>query len=105
MSVAMVMEKSNPPPQNSGDTLTLCLVLLAILLAAAFHTWQLVEDGRQLTSVSASQEKQVTEAKKMRDQLEVLAVRTLLLANQGDVPAQAIVDTLRKQGVNIQLPK
>lgn len=99
------MEKSNPPSRNGGDNLTLTLVLVAVLVSTSFHTWQLVEDGHQLTGAFAIQEKQMGEAKKMRDQMEVLAVRTLLLANQGDAPAQAIVDNLRKQGINIQLPK
>ena len=99
------MEKNNPLPHSGGDSLTLGLVLLAVLVSTAFNTWQLVDDRHQLASVSATQEKQINEAKKMRDQLEVLAVRTQLLANQGDVPAQAIVDTIRKQGLNIQLPK
>ena len=95
------MEKTDRHLQNvSGN-----LVLVAVLVSTVFQTWQLMEDRRQLSNLFAQQEKQMSEAKKMREQLDVLAVRTLLLATQGDVPAEIIVDFLRKQGINIQVPK
>ena len=99
------MVETNLAKANAVWNLAITLAIVALLLSSAFKTWELAEGSYQLATISAKLEKPVSDAKKMREQLNVLATRTIQLANQGDPPAQAIVDMLRQQGVDIPQPK
>jgi hypothetical protein len=85
--------------------LALALTIAAVLLNAALQTRQLLEDRLQLKSLSANLDQPASDAAKMREQLNRLASSTAKLAAQGDVPAQAIIDALRKQGIDIHTVK
>jgi hypothetical protein len=52
-----------------------------------------------------SQEQAVQEALKLRPQLEALAGKTAQLAAEGDEGAKAVVDQMKRQGVNLTAPK
>ena len=73
----------------------------AFLLSLILQTMQLNDDRKQLEDMTSRMEKPMADAKKMRDQVEFLASRTVQLANQGDAYAQAIVDGMRRQGITV----
>jgi len=87
---------------STNLTPVVALILLAVLINSGLQLAQSLADGVRLTQVAAQLDKPEAEAKKMRAQLEAVATRTVQLANQGDPSAQAIVEGLRRQGINIQ---
>jgi hypothetical protein len=74
---------------------------LAVLLMVGFQTFMLIRTGENLRTVRAAQEQPLQDGTKIRQRLETLASRTATLAQEGDANAQAIVETMRRQGVNM----
>jgi len=93
--------------RTTGDrsaTIPIAIVVVAVFVLVLSQTVQLVSDHGTLTDVRASQETTVRESLKLRQQLETLAGKTAQLALDGDETARAIVDEMRRQGVNMTPP-
>ena len=67
----------------------------------AFQTYQLSNEGQQLTLLRAGQDPQVEAAGKVRASLDTVATATARLADGGNVNARILVMELRKRGVTI----
>ncbi len=79
------------------------LFILGLVMVAwfAFQAMQLRAERDAMVDVMASQEKPVTDSKKLRDALDALAKGTQQLADGGNANARLIVDELKKHGVTI----
>ena len=88
-----------------GLWLPVILVVLSLFVLLAFETGQAIHDRGALADLRRSQEPTVQEAIKLRQQLELLAGKTAQLAAEGDEGAKAVVDQMKKQGVNLNPPK
>jgi len=84
-----------------AHSLPLLLVIIASIVWSAFQTTQLYKERQNLKTLYDNQEQIVTNAKKMRAQLDVIAAGTKRLADQGNANAQLIVQQLAKNGINI----
>jgi hypothetical protein len=82
----------------------MAIVSLSVFLLVAFQTVQLVRDHSTLSDLKAAQEPTIQESIKLRQQLEALAGKTAQLAADGDESARAIVEQMRRQGVNMTPP-
>ena len=71
----------------------------------AFQIFQAIEDRETLSALQRSQQSNLEQAIKTRQQLEALAGETARLAAGGHENAQAIVDEMKKQGVTLSPPK
>lgn len=78
------------------------LALVSLLLSSGFQTIQLFEEGSNLRSARASQEKVFENAQKMRAQLDAIASGTARLAAAGNPRAKQVVDALRARGITIK---
>jgi hypothetical protein len=89
----------------SGLGLPIILVVLSLFVLMAFETAEAIHDRGALAELQRSQEPTVQEAIKLRQQLESLASKTAQLAAEGDEGAKAVVDQMKRQGVNLNPPK
>src|ERR1700758_3218032 len=89
----------------SGLGLPVSLAVVAVFVLMAFETAQAIHDRAALADLRRSQEPTVQEAIKLRQQLELLAGKTAQLAADGDEGAKAVVDQMKRQGVNLNPPK
>jgi hypothetical protein len=89
----------------SGLGLPVSLAVVALFVLMAFETAQAIHDRGALADLRRSQEPTVQEAIKLRQQLELLAGKTAQLAADGDEGAKAVVDQMKRQGVNLNPPK
>ncbi len=94
----MAQEKITPAQ------ILLPVLLLSVAVAGflAFQTTLLFNDRASLQAAHVAQDKPLADANKVKDQANGLAVGTLRLANAGDKTAVAIIDQLKKNGVNVQ---
>lgn len=91
------------------DKVTPSQVLLPVLLLSltfavfqGFQTKMLVSDKDSLNQAYTQQDKQLEQVEKVKTQVNALAKGTLTLSEQGNKNAQAIIDMLKKAGVNVQ---
>lgn len=91
------MTQDNP----MAHSLPLLLVIIALIVWSAFQTTQLYKERQNLKTAYDNQEQVVTNAKKMRAQLDAIAAGTKRLADQGNANAQLIVQQLAKNGISI----
>ena len=89
----------------SGLGLPVSLAVVALFVLMAFETAEAIHDRGALADLRRSQEPAVQEAIKLRQQLESLAGKTAQLAAEGDEGAKTVVDQMKRQGVNLNLPK
>jgi hypothetical protein len=80
----------------------LLLLAAALVVALAVETVQLVDEHARLAELRTTQEPQVQQATKFREQLQSLAGGTARLADGGDAAAKQVVETLRQQGITIK---
>lgn len=93
-------------PRLPADlTLPLLLGLAAMVLFLLFQTYALLEQRSALGVAFDSQSQPISDANKVRRQLEALAGGTAQLASKGNLHAQQIVAELAKQGVSLTPPK
>jgi hypothetical protein len=94
----MAQEKITP------TQILLPVLLLSVAVAGflAFQTTLLFNDRAGLQAAHAAQDKPLADANKVKDQANGLAVGALRLANAGDKTGQAIIEQLKKNGVNVQ---
>lgn len=85
--------------------LPIMLIVAAFFVLMAFETGYAIHDRRTLADQHRAQEPVVQEALKLRQQLEALAGKTAQLAAEGDEGAKAVVDQMKRQGVNLAAPK
>ena len=82
----------------------LALVALVLLLVAVLETAQLATQYETLSGVRVTQEPTLSEAGRVRRQLDALAGETARLAASGNADAQAVVDEMRRQGITLRPP-
>jgi hypothetical protein len=99
----------NPSDSNGRGMgswwLPVILVTVSFFVLMAFETGYAIHDRQALADQQRSQEPVVQEALKLRQQLETLASKTAQLAADGDEGAKAVVDQMKRQGVNLTAPK
>ena len=81
------------------------LVVVSFFVLLAFETGYAIHDRQALAQQRQSQEPVVQEAVKLRQQLETLASKTGQLAAEGDEGAKAVVEQMKRQGINIAASK
>ena len=81
------------------------LVVVSFFVLLAFETGYAIHDRQALAQQRQSQEPVVQEAAKLRQQLETLANKTGQLAAEGDEGAKAVVEQMKRQGINIAASK
>jgi hypothetical protein len=102
----MIMARGQDRDQVlDGLWLPVILVVVSLFVLMAFETGQAIHDRGALADLRRSQEPTVLEAIKLRQQLELLAGKTAQLAAEGDEGAKAVVDQMKRQGVNLNPPK
>lgn len=79
------------------------LLILGLVLAAwfGFQAAQLRFERDAMNEILTSQDKQMQEARKLRDALDAIARGTVKLADEGNPNARLLVDELVKRGVKI----
>ena len=95
------MSDSEPSQAANGLSLAVLILAMAMLVMVGFQTFMLIRTGENLRTVRAAQEQPIQDGTKIRQRLETLAARTATLAQDGDANAQNIVETMRRQGVNL----
>jgi hypothetical protein len=95
------MESNMTQDNQIAHSLPLLLVIIALIVWSAFQTTQLYKERQNLKTAYDNQEQVVSNAKKMRAQLDVIAAGTKRLADRGNANAQLIVQQLAKNGINI----
>jgi hypothetical protein len=102
----MLANEENPQPDASPKQyLPVILTVLSLFLMVGFQTYQAIRDRSTLEGLRSSQEQSVQEGIRLRQHLEALAGKTAQLAADGDAGARAVVEEMRRQGVNLTLPK
>ena len=86
---------------NAFHSLPLLLVIIALVAWSAFQTVQLYTERQNLKAAYDNQEQLVTNAQKMRAQLDALAAGTKRLADRGNANAQMIEQQLAQNGISI----
>jgi len=81
------------------------LIVVSFFVLLAFETGYAIHDRQALAQQRQSQEPVVQEAVKLRQQLETLASKTGQLAAEGDEGAKAVVEQMKRQGINIAASK
>ncbi len=99
------MSENDTAQSVGGLKLAVLILALAVLLMVGFQTFMLIKTGENLRTVRAAQEQPIQDGTKIRQRLEILASRTAILAQEGNPNAQAIVETMRRQGVNMSPAK
>jgi len=85
--------------------IALVLVVMSSFLMVVFRSIELVEERRSLTELRQLQDNPVRETLKLRRQFDALAAGVAELAAAGDIGAKAVVDEMRRQGVQLPAPK
>ena len=88
-------------PRQNSLFLILLLMLITLVLWFGFQTYQLVKERGNLQTLQANQETMLTNAQKMRAQLDSIAAGTARLAEQGNVNAAQVVNALKDKGITI----
>lgn len=83
----------------------LVLVVLSMFLMTVFQTIELVEERRNLGELHDLQDNSIREAAVVRHRLEALGNGVVQLAGSGDAGAQAVIDQMRRQGLNLAARK
>ena len=86
------------------DRLELLTIMLAagLFLLAGLQALMLLHERQALKTSHTGQEAAVQQANHMRSQLQAVATKTARLAADGDDNARAIIDDLRRQGINVE---
>ena len=80
--------------------LILCLVMIAWF---GFQAVQLRGERTAMNELMTNQDKQIEDARKLRDSLDAIARGTAKLADAGNPNARLIVDELKRRGITINL--
>jgi hypothetical protein len=85
--------------------IALVLVVISSFLTVVFRSVELVEERWSLVELRQLQDVPVRETLKARRQFDTLAAGVAELAAAGDSGAKAVVDEMRRQGVQLPAPK
>jgi hypothetical protein len=85
--------------------LPLIFVVLAVFIFMAVETGRALHDHGVLGDVLRAQQPSITEAVKLRQQLQTLAGKTAELASAGDEGAKAVIEQMKAEGVNFGVAK
>jgi hypothetical protein len=85
--------------------IALVLLVMSMLLLAAFQTVEAIQARIGLGELRDSQERPLQEASKTRRQLEALAAGVVELAAAGNAGAKAVIEEMRREGVTLPAPK
>lgn len=79
------------------------ILILGLVLFAwfAFQAMQLRGEREAMQEVMTSQDKQMEEARKVRNSFDAIARGTIKLADDGNPNARRVVDELKRRGVTI----
>lgn len=91
-------------PSHRRDWLPMALIVLAVLLLAAYQTVGLVREHDALARVYTAQQPTIDQAQKMRTALQTIATKTAQLAANGDTTARDVLDSMHRAGVTVSLP-
>ena len=83
----------------------LVIVTLAFFLMLGIQLVQLISDRVALINLRTTQEPNVQQSLKVRQQLDAVASGIARLADSGDPSARAIVEDLRRQGITVRNPQ
>ncbi len=93
---------TQPSSRGSASLVVpLVLVILALLLMLGYQTFTLWQEREALTIRYAQQEPAVQQSQAMRAQLDSIARKTAVLADQGNANAALLVQTLEQRGITI----
>lgn len=101
------MADTDPHPhtrKSMAPALALALLAASFFLFTVFRTVDLLNNHSALLSVRVQQATSVSQAIKLRKQLQSLAGTTAQLAASGDKAAQAVVASMRRAGVALHPP-
>lgn len=88
-------------PNRADLFVPLLLILITLLLWFGFQTYQLAKERGNLKTLEANQETMLSNAQKMRAQLDAIAAGTAHLAQQGNANAAQVVNALKAKGISI----
>jgi len=97
-------DQSGPQRPTPGPELPLVLVTLAVALMSGFQTVQLLRQHADQQAALVGQEAAVQKGLKVRQQLQALSRPTAQLAAAGNLHAKQVIETLRGQGLTIDIP-
>jgi hypothetical protein len=101
----MMTRSGSSVPEPTGWWLPIVIIVASFFVLMAFETGYTIHDRDALEEQQRLQEPAVQEAIKLRQKLEALAGKTAQLAADGDEGAKAVVDQMKRQGVNMTPPK
>lgn len=81
--------------------IALVLLVVAMFLMSLFQTVELIEERHNLGELRALQDNSMREAAVVRRRFDTLANGVVQLAGSGDAGAQAVIDQMRRQGLNL----
>ena len=85
--------------------IALALTVISIFLMVGFRTIELVEERHSLSELRELQNNPVAETLKLRRRFDALAAGVAELAASGDSTAKAVIDEMRREGIQLPLPK
>lgn len=85
--------------------IALVLLVISVFLTMVFRGIELVEERGSLYELRDMQENALRETVKLHHQFDALAAGVTALAADGDSNAQAVVEEMRREGVNLPAAK
>lgn len=82
--------------------IALVLVVLSVFLATLFQTIEMLDERDSLSDLHNLQDNSVREAGDVRHRFDALASGLLKLDAAGDAGAHAVIEEMRRQGLNLQ---
>ena len=92
---------ATPRATTMSAFLPIAIIGLVLLAWFAFQATQLRAERDAIRDATTNQEKQIDEAKKLRDAFYAIAHGAEQLADAGNPGARVIVDGLKKRGITI----
>ena len=86
--------------QTKNPSIAVLLLVLAVLLQMGIAGYRTYTDKQVLQDAMAQQEEAFGEIRKVRQQLNSIAGKTLQLAQQGNANAAGVIEQMRAAGVN-----
>jgi hypothetical protein len=78
------------------------LLALAFVMLLVFQLVQMIRESGNIHRIHAAQEQNLVEGKRLLAQLNSIAGKTAALADAGDTNAKAIIDEMRKLGIQVK---
>lgn len=95
-------EQSSAPRSGHSAFLPVAIGLAALLVLLLSQAQQLLSQRGALAALHERQTQPLAEAERMRAQLEAILSGVRALADDGNAPAQRVVEGLARQGISIE---